>query len=192
MVTHPRFFDEQFGSAVGAIDHVEVVGIDFWRQFPFKFMELTFAIASRQLWGGTPPGCHGQPNGNRQNGRVSARPRSPASSTSMVITLHPTPHTRHPTPYTLHAPYTLHPSPYILHPTPYTLHPTPYTLHPSPYILHPTPYTLHPTPYALHPTLLQLRSLASCTSMVISSRKLIIYKLSSRKFATQNDLFWEH
>ena len=30
----------------------EVGGIDFWRQFPCKFMELTFAIASRQLWGG--------------------------------------------------------------------------------------------------------------------------------------------
>ena len=29
----------------------EVLGIDFRRQFPCKFVELTFAIASRQLWG---------------------------------------------------------------------------------------------------------------------------------------------
>ena len=32
-----------------------VVGIDFWRQFHRKVVKLTFAIASRQLWGGGGP-----------------------------------------------------------------------------------------------------------------------------------------
>ena len=29
------------------------MGIDFGRQFPREFVELTFAIASRQLWDGS-------------------------------------------------------------------------------------------------------------------------------------------
>jgi len=44
---HLRFLDEQLGSAVGAIVYVR--GSENCRQFPCKFVELTFAIASRQL-----------------------------------------------------------------------------------------------------------------------------------------------
>ena len=33
----------------------KVVRVDFWRQFHCKVVKLTFAIASRQLWGGAGP-----------------------------------------------------------------------------------------------------------------------------------------
>jgi hypothetical protein len=47
-----RFFDEHLGSAVGAIGYVRGGWSRLLTLIPCKLVELTFAIASRQLWSG--------------------------------------------------------------------------------------------------------------------------------------------
>ena len=50
----PRFLDEQLGSAVEAIEYLRGGGNGLLTSIPCTFVELTFAIASRQLWGRLP------------------------------------------------------------------------------------------------------------------------------------------